>query len=369
MVRRVGAVVVGTGFGCITHVRALRAAGFDVVGILGRDPERTAARARAFDVPRAFTALDDALAVPGVEALTIATPPHTHAQLALAAIGAGRHVLCEKPFTRDAAEGHEVLAVAVAAGVVHLIGTEFRWDPGQATLAAAVRDGLVGEPRLVTALLHVPSLAEPDADVPAWWADASAGGGWLGAHGSQVIDQLRVTVGEFTGVSASLLHVAERAMTAEDGFVVHFRTRAGAAGTMQSTAADWGPLLIETRVTGSAGTAWIDGVGAKVMVADADGTRPVPVAEHLRGERPPPLPEGVLHTAYDRMIAHGLDLAPYTRLASVFRQRILGRPDPEGPAPATFADGVAAMEVLDAIRPSAPTGAWVPVAAQSGDTT
>ena len=40
-----GVVVIGTGFGCVTHVRALRAAGFDVVGLVGRDPDKTAARA------------------------------------------------------------------------------------------------------------------------------------------------------------------------------------------------------------------------------------------------------------------------------------------------------------------------------------
>jgi predicted dehydrogenase len=47
-----GAVVVGTGFGCFTHVRALRAAGFDVLGVVGRDPAKTAERARRFEVPR-----------------------------------------------------------------------------------------------------------------------------------------------------------------------------------------------------------------------------------------------------------------------------------------------------------------------------
>ena len=56
-----GAVVVGTSFGCLTHVRALRAAGFDVIGLVGRDPERTVERARRFDVPRPTTSLSAAL--------------------------------------------------------------------------------------------------------------------------------------------------------------------------------------------------------------------------------------------------------------------------------------------------------------------
>ena len=195
-----GAVVVGTGFGCYTHVRALRAAGFDVLAVVGRDPAKTAERAALFEVPVALTSLDEALTLAGVDAVTIATPPHTHAPLARQAIAAGRHVLCEKPFAADTEEAQDVLDAAESAGVVHVLGTEFRWDPGQAGLARAVAAGLVGEPRLATWLMHVPVLADPGATVPAWWADAGAGGGWLWAHGSQLIDQIRVTLGEFEGV-------------------------------------------------------------------------------------------------------------------------------------------------------------------------
>ena len=61
-----GVAVVGTGFGCYTHVRALRAAGFDVLALVGRDPEKTAERSRLFEVPRPLTSLTEALAVPGV---------------------------------------------------------------------------------------------------------------------------------------------------------------------------------------------------------------------------------------------------------------------------------------------------------------
>jgi len=362
----IGAVVVGTGFGCITHVRALRAAGFDVVAVVGRDPARTAERAARFGVENACTSLAAALELPGVDAVTIATPPHTHAELTLTAVAAGRHVLCEKPLARDRAEAVEVLGAAEAAGIVHLLGTEFRWDPGQATLARAVASGLVGEPRLVTAILHVPALADPVAQVPPWWADVSSGGGWLGAHGSQVIDQVRVALGEFAGVSASLVRVRGAAMTAEDSFVVHFRLRSGVVGVLQSSAADWGPYMIETRIAGSAGTAWIDGISAGVWVSDATGTRRLPIGDDLpQPQRPEPLPAGVLHTAYDHMIAHGLDLPPYTRLAEAFRDRILGRPVVDDPRPATFVDGVEGMAVLDAVRLSASEGRWVDVEAAS----
>jgi predicted dehydrogenase len=255
-----------------------------------------------------------------------------------------------------------VLAAATAAGIVHLLGTEFRWDPGQTTLARVVRSGAIGTPRLATVLLHVPVLADPGADVPDWWADAGQGGGWFGAHGSQVIDQLRVTLGELRGVSASLPRIGASARTAEDAFVVHFETVDGCAGIMQSTPADWGPPLVITRVAGSKGTAWIEGVGAKVKIADHEGTRTVAVGADHPTDPPVPLPAGVLHSAYDRMIAHGLDLGPYTCLAAAFRNLVLGRPIADDPRPATFADGVAGMAVLDAVRDSADRhGAWVDV--------
>jgi len=355
-----GAVVVGTGFGCYSHVRALRHAGFEVRALVGQDAERTAQRARQFDVPVACGSLTEALALPGVDAVTIATPPHTHAELSLEAIAAGRHVLCEKPFARDTAEGRPVLGAAQRAGIVHLLGTEFRFDAGQALLAQAVATNLIGAPRIATWLMHIPMLVDPDAVVPAWWADASAGGGWLGAHGSQLIDQIRATLGDFSGVSASLAHVIERPMTADDGFVVHFRMRSGCVGVLQSTASDRG-IVVETRVTGSTGTAWIEGVGDTVKVADASGVRTLAVPDDLRGEKAPPLPEGSVTTTYEQMTTFGVEYGPYTRLAAVFRDRINGV-DAGGPEPATFVDGVAQMAVLDAARASASRGgAWIDV--------
>ena len=356
-----GVAVVGTGFGCYTHVRALRAAGFDVLALVGRDPDKTRERARLFDVPHPLLSLSDALAVPGVDAVTIATPPATHAALALEAIAAGRHLICEKPFTATLDEARTVLAAAEAAGVVHVLGTEFRWDAGQAGLAQAVRQGEIGEPRLATWLMHVPVLADPDAVVPDWWADAGSRGGWLWAHGSQLIDQIRMTLGEFDGVSAHLVHVVDRpAMSADDGFVVHFRMRSGVVGIMQSTAADWG-VLVETRVTGSRGAAWIEGVGAKVKVAGPGGVVTRPMPDGVAHEAAPPLPEGAVTTTYERMITFGVEYGPYTRLASAFRDLMAGK-RVEGPPPATFVDGVAQMAVLEAIVESAGNdGRWTPV--------
>ena len=140
-----GAVVVGTGFGCRVHVPALRNAGYDVVALVGRDAERTARRAERLGVAHACTSLAEALAVPGVEAVSIATPPSTHAALAIEACEAGRHVICEKPFSLDAHDAAAMLAAAERAGVTHLVGHEFRWAPDRAVVARAIHDGLIGD--------------------------------------------------------------------------------------------------------------------------------------------------------------------------------------------------------------------------------
>jgi predicted dehydrogenase len=354
-----GAVVVGTGFGCLTHVRAMRAAGIDVVALVGRDPEKTAERAERFDVPLGLTSLDEALGLDGADAVAVATPPHTHAAIVLQAVRAGKHVVCEKPFARDADEARRMLDAAEAAGVVHLLGTEFRWATGQALAARLIAEGAIGQPRLATFLLHVPLLADPDGELPAWWADADQGGGWLGAQAAHVVDQVRTTLGEFEGVSAALTLVSDRAMTAEDSYTVHFRTRSGVDGVMQSTAGAWGPPLFTTRIAGSTGTLWVD--FDTVSVADRDGTRQVPAPDDLVLPPPDPPPTDLLVSAYDQLHAFGIDLPPYTRLYQTFGDLVAGRPVPADPRPATFADGVADMAVLDAIRRSAVEQAWLPV--------
>ena len=354
-----GVAVVGTGFGCLTHVRALRNAGFDVLALVGRDPDKTAERALRFGVPFGLTSVAEAVRVPGVDAVTVATPPHTHASVVLEAVQAGKHVLCEKPFARDGVEAQQLLDAAKRAGVVHLLGTEFRWSTGQALAARVIADGAIGEPRLATFILHVPMLADPDGELPTWWADAGQGGGWLGAQAAHVIDQVRSTLGEIEGVSAGLNVVSARDMTAEDSYTVHFRTRSGVEGVMQSTAGAWGMPLFVTRIAGTKGTVSID--FDTVTVSTAAGAEKVPVPDDLVLPPPEPPPADLLVTAYDQLHAFGIDLAPWTRMAETFAALIRGEPVPADPVPATFADGVAGMKVLDAIRQSAADHAWVPI--------
>jgi predicted dehydrogenase len=279
---------------------------------------------------------------------TIATPPNTHGKLALAAIGRGCHVLCEKPFAEDADEARRLLAAAEQAGIVHLLGYEFRWLPERAVIAWALEEGLIGEPRFLTLTSYNPLVADPEAKMPRWWFDPGAGGGWLGAQGSHIVDQVRTWLGDFASLSAALPVVSARATGAEDSYAVRARMAAGAEVVIQHTAGAWGPSASMTRLAGTNGTLWLE--GNKVMLADRSGARELPVTADL--ELPPPPAES---DDPRKRFSH-YELGPFTRLAETFRARIDGR-EPASPVTApTFADGLASMEVMDAIRASAAKG-------------
>ena len=358
---RLGAVIVGTGFGVITHLRALRAAGFDVLALVGRDPTRTRERADRAGIPLALNSLDQALALPGCNVVAVATPPDTHGDICLQAIHAGKHVLCEKPFARDSAQAKAMLDAAREQGVVHYVGTEHRWDTGQALVGLALARGMIGEPQFVTMLLQVPLLYSADTEVPEWWGDAQRGGGWLGAYGSHQIDFAIDLFGEFAGVSASLAVLSQHDWSADDSFSIHFRTVSGVTGILQSSCATLGGPLIEFRIAGSKGLLELS--GDRVFINDMDGRREVEPPEELRNDAPIPADTALMNTAYDKLHADGSDLSPYTRLYRCFRAEIKQEPNPDPVLPATFAEGLAMQKVLDAVRTSADrNGAWIDIA-------
>jgi predicted dehydrogenase len=312
-----------------------------------------------FGIPHATTDRAEAFARDDIDLVAVTTPPHSHAEVVLDAVAAGKHVLCEKPFARDLTEAKEMLRAANAAGVVHLLGTEFRFAPGQALLTRAVRSGAIGRPRFFLFALQLPTLTDPAAEMPTWWDDSSQGGGWLGAQGTHVIDQVRTTVGEITRVSASLETLSPRPMTADDTYTVQFETANGATGLLHSSAAAGGQFVVATKVTGTTGSAWTQ--GDEVWIDTGAGPTQVPAADDLPAVPPVPPPSELLHSTYDMWHSTGMDLAPYTRLYEVMRDRILDREVADDPVAGTFADGVANQAVVDAIRESSASRAWIEV--------
>jgi predicted dehydrogenase len=354
------AAVVGTGFGVLTHVRALQAAGIEVLALIGRDPEKTASRAAMFGIPYPTTDRAEAFSRPDIDIVAVATPPHTHGPIVLDAVAAGKHVMCEKPFARDLAEARRMLDAAEAAGVVHMIGTEFRFGAGQALLTRTVQEGAIGTPTFGLFLLQMPSLNDPKAELPDWWREAAQGGGWLGAHGTHVIDQVRVTLGEIDSVTSTLSTLSPLEMTADDTYTVQLRLTNGGTALLHSSSAAPGQFLATTKVIGTTGAAWLQ--GDEVWVDSGSGPRQVPAPADLLPSVPSPPPSELLHTTYDMWHSMGIDLGPYTRLYAILRDRILGLEVPADPIPPTFADGVANQAAVDAIRTASATGTWQQVA-------
>ncbi|TCM20447.1 putative dehydrogenase [Novosphingobium sp. PhB165] len=338
-----GVLVVGTGFGCRIHVPALRAAGFHIVGLVGRNAERLERKAASLGIPAFFTDLDEAISATGARIVTIATTPSTHAALARTAIARGCHVLCEKPFAFDAAQGKALLGAAEGAGIVHMVSHEFRWLPERALFGRAISEGLIGEPRFLVLDQFIPFCADPEARLPKWWFDVEFGGGWLGAGGSHLIDQIRAWLGDFHLLSANLMTVSDRESVAEDSYSMRFLMKNGVEGSMQQSAGAWGAPASLCRCAGSKGTVWIE--GGKVFVADRSGTRELPVPADLQLPPPPPA---------DRL-SH-FEMGPFTRLCEALMARIAGTEAGSSIAPPTFADGLATMQVMDAMRASAAAG-------------
>jgi predicted dehydrogenase len=184
--------------------------------------------------------------------------------------------------------------------------------------------------------------------MPPWWYDVDAGGGWLGASGSHIVDQVRSWLGEFVSVRAIVQRTADRKEGADDTFTVFASLAGDVQCVMQQCAGAYGPMTGMTRVAGSAGSVWIDDDGPQY--ADKEGSSPLEIESAWKLPPPPPVSDD------SRNRFSHLELGPYTRLCETFLARIEGRPDPTPIAPATFADGVASMAVIDAIRASAAHG-------------
>lgn len=344
------AIVVGTGFGCRIHVPALRAAGFEVVGLVGSNPGKTEKRAGQNGISAWFIDLDEAITRTGARVVTIATPPSTHAALTLNAIARGCHVVCEKPFASDSGEAQHMLDAAEKAGVFHMVAHEFRWMPDRALFGRAIAQGLIGDPRFLVTDQFIPFCADPETPLPKWWFDAASGGGWLGAGGSHMMDQIRAWLGEFDSLSTNLFLVSDRVADCEDTYSMRFKMKNGVEGSMQQSAGAWGPMATLLRCAGTKGTVWID--QGKVMVADKTGTRELAVPDDLL--LPPPPPPDPNPNSPAR--ASHFEIGPFTRFCEALRDGVEGR-EVRSPVPIpTFRDGLASMQILDAMRASSAAG-------------
>lgn len=196
--------VFGTGFGQAVHIPGLqRHHRTAVAAVYHRDLESAKAIAAAQQIPYASNRTEDILARPDIDAVTIATPPFLHYEMAKQAIAAGKHLLLEKPITLSAAEARELYHLAAARGVVAIVDFEFRCVPAWQLLAEYLQLGYIGQPRLIKIDWLVASRANPQRPWN-WYSRRELGGGALGAVGSHAFDYIHWLFGPVRRLSAQL---------------------------------------------------------------------------------------------------------------------------------------------------------------------
>jgi predicted dehydrogenase len=343
---------------------------------------------------RALIARDD------VQLIDIAAPGSLHAPIAIAALQAGKHVLCEKPLANTLAEAERMAAAADAAfpsGARAMVGFNYRRVPALALARRLVEQGRIGTLRHVRAVYLQDWLVDPDSPLT-WRMQADrAGSGALGDLGAHIVDLARFLTGdEITGVSAvSATFVEERPLadefgdgagtpdatgagagsgdaagtrrtgrvTVDDAVVFTARFGSGALGSFEATryaAGRKNGLRIE--LNGAGGSLAFDlerlneleFYDGDVAVGGATGGfRRILVTEpehpYLSGWWPPGHTLGWEHT--------------FTHQAGDLLTAIA---DGGQPAP-SFADGLAVQRVLDAVQRSAAAGSgWVAVDEATG---
>lgn len=225
---RLRVAMVGHGFMGAAHSQGWRTAPrfFDLgvetemAVVVGRDPERTEASRRQYGWQTASTDWRAAVTDPDIDVVDICSPGSSHVEVAIAALEAGKHVLCEKPLANSVAEAEAMTAAAAAArasGVRSMVGFSYRRVPAIAFAKQLVEAGRLGTVRQVRALYLQDWLADPEGPMT-WRLDKSlAGSGSLGDIGAHAIDLVEhVTGASLATVSGTLeTFVTERPLMAE----------------------------------------------------------------------------------------------------------------------------------------------------------
>jgi xylose dehydrogenase (NAD/NADP) len=133
----------------------------DLVAVASRDQQRAEAYAREWDIERAYGSYEALLADPDIEAVYISLPNNMHREWSIRSLEAGKHVLCEKPFSRNPDDVEAAFDAAERAGRFLSEAFMYRHNPQTARLRQLLDDGAVGEPRLVRSTFSY-GLYDPD---------------------------------------------------------------------------------------------------------------------------------------------------------------------------------------------------------------
>ncbi|HEX5705662.1 MAG TPA: Gfo/Idh/MocA family oxidoreductase [Pyrinomonadaceae bacterium] len=352
----IGVGIIGAGFARTTQIPAFRACeGARVVAIASGHRENAERVAREFEIPfvgewREVVARED------VDLVCVTTPPSTHAEMTLAALDAGKAVLCEKPTAMNFEEAARMRRRAEESGLVAHIDHELRFLPARLLMRETIASGRLGRVWHAKVNFRADSRAT-DARGWDWWSDAEQGGGVLGALGSHAVDSLHTLLSTRTReVSCTLAtHVRERAgddgaprpVTSDDeaNLLLNFYDSdacEGATGAVSLSVVEAGVGEHTVEVFGSRGAMRTDATGA-LFEAKVGGK----VWERVDTEEAP--------------LAEGMQDNEWSRGFTVFARALVEEVRKGGRrggvrGAATFEDGYHVQRVLDAARASHESG-------------
>ncbi|SEQ40255.1 Predicted dehydrogenase [Devosia sp. YR412] len=354
--------IIGASFARDAYLPALKhVPGAEVVAIASGRLESAQSAATAFGVPNAYADWRTMLDSHRFDLVLIATPTVTHAPMTLAALEQGAHVVCEKPTAMDAAEARAMLDKAEGLGRLHMLDHEMRFNPNRAKVAEMIAEGDLGEIRHVNIANIGASWANPASRPKGdWWSLAEQGGGRLGANGSHQVDMIRWWLGPVASVVGEALTVIPNRLdkvtnepwtaTADDVSYFTMAMNSGARVQVFMSGVAANNIGNLTQVFGSKGTILLDNGDEKLLYAKAGGSF-VDITVDDPNARLPGVNKGIWNVS---VVAALQEMS-----AAIAEGRSLRRG-------ATFHDGLANQLVLDAVKQSTKSRAWVDLPAETG---
>jgi predicted dehydrogenase len=210
----------------------LHTEGASLLAAVSRRRSSAEAFATKFGVPTVYDSMDEMLQDKNIAVVYIATPPHLHYPLTIAAAAAGKHVLVEKPMALNPAQGNEMVSACRSNGVQLMVAHYRRLWPETAMMKKLIDDGALGEVVNARVQMTGNAAAEPAA-VSAWKLNPElSGGGWLMDVGCHRIDLLLYLLGEVRDVNALIDSVRwEHPVDNSSTFLLRFKSGAHTMGS------------------------------------------------------------------------------------------------------------------------------------------
>jgi predicted dehydrogenase len=251
--------IIGAGLQCRRRAPVLVESKDDkLVAIASKEFAHAEAMARQYGCVADKT-WEDTVKRDDVDAIIIATPPHVHAEIAIAAMKNGKHVLCEKPLARTMAEGEEMMRVSQETKRTLKCGFNHRHHPAVWEAHKRLTAGDFGRPMFARCRYGI--CGRPGFEKE-WRADpVQATGGHFIEQGTHGIDLIRWFMGELAEVACmTATHYFREQPLDDDGFAI-FRTTAGGTASLHTSLVQW-QNLFSFEVTGEDGYARVEGLGA-----------------------------------------------------------------------------------------------------------